>query len=52
MGLFIKNKTKITSSKTRKIDVNCNVVVGHKAKVLTTADVEANRSKAYTYLPL
>ncbi|WP_445955424.1 hypothetical protein [Yeosuana sp.] len=52
MGHFIKNKTKNSSSKLRKMDVACNVVVGHKARVLTSADVEANRSRAYTYLPL
>lgn len=49
MGHFIKKNIK-KSSKIRKIDVNYNVVVGHKAKVLTSADVEANRSRAYTYL--
>jgi len=52
MGRFINNNSKKSPSKARKIDVSCNVVVGHKAKVLTTADVEANRSRAYTYLPL
>lgn len=52
MGHLIKNKSKLTPSKINKMDVTCNVIVGHKAKVLTSADVEANRSNAYTYLPL
>jgi hypothetical protein len=52
MGHFINNNKKKSASKVRKMDVTCNVVIVHKAKVLTTADVEANRSRAYTYLPL
>jgi hypothetical protein len=52
MGHFIRNKSKISLSKARKLNVTCAVVVGHRAIVLTSADVEANRSKAYTYLPL
>lgn len=52
MGHFIINKSKISLSKIRKVDVTCDVIVGHKARVLTSADVEANRSKAYVYLPL
>ncbi len=49
MGHFIK-KSITKTSKIRKIDVNSNVVIGHKARVLSSADVEANRSRAYTYL--
>ena len=50
MGHFIKKNINKSSSKIRKINVDCSIVVGHKARVLTSADVEANRSRAYNYL--
>lgn len=54
MGNYIKKSGKKFNPKSnvRKLSVNSTVVVGHKAKVLTSADVEANRSRAYTYLSL
>lgn len=50
MGHLLRKKTKKSTSKVRKLDVDHNIVVGHKARVLTSADVEANRSRAYKYL--
>ena len=54
MGNYIKKSGKKFNSKSnvRKLNVDSTVIVGHKAKVLTSADVEANRSRAYTYLSL
>lgn len=48
MGNLIKNKGKISSSKRSRTSKK----VSHKAKVLTVADVTANRSMAYSYLQL
>jgi len=53
MGNFIKNKIKNSPSKPKKLDgKRHSVSMGHKAIVLTPADVKARRSNAYTYLPL
>lgn len=54
MGNYIRKSEKKFNSKSkiRKLDVKSTVVVGHKARVLTVADVEANRSRAYAYLSL
>lgn len=53
MGLKKLNTGKITtSSKVRKTTKRRVVTVHHKARVLSYADVQANRSKAYTFLSL
>ena len=49
MGHFVKKNIKKVSE-IRKTDADCRAVIVHKARVLTSADVEANRSRAYTYL--
>lgn len=49
MGNFIK-KNKTTSKRVTSVGSGKKVL--HKAKVLTPADVEANRSSAYRYLAL
>lgn len=51
MGHLIKT-SKIRSSKSKASNSITVKRVLHKAKVLTAADVEANRSTAYTYLTL
>lgn len=50
MGHLIKH-SKLTSRKVVKKNQKSNPII-HRARVLSIADVEANRSRAYTYLPL
>ncbi|WP_304034691.1 hypothetical protein [Mesonia mobilis] len=50
MGTYKKNIgiKGVSSSKTQQVSKQ----IQHRARVLSTADVEANRSRAYTYLSL
>ena len=50
MGNFIKKPSKISVRNLKNIDVTSKQLIAHKAQVLTVADVEADRSKAYRYL--
>lgn len=51
MGHFINPKSHTKKASRNSVGFSKKTVV-HKAKVLTTADVQANRSKAYPYLTL
>lgn len=54
MGHLIKNKPKLSSKRFSKniTDISRGASIVHKARVLTAADVQANRSAAYSYLSL
>lgn len=50
MGNFIKKPSKVSSARATKRSYVTSKKITHKATVLTTSDVEANRSMAYSYL--
>lgn len=52
MGKLINNINHSKSGISKKDLKNASKTIIHKAKALTTLDVEANRSSAYTYLEL
>lgn len=52
MGFIKKNSTKNVSKKTIHKNKSIQSKFVHKAKVLSNADIQANRSQAYSFLSL
>jgi len=52
LGNLIKNTTYSKRSISKTTNTSKKSIVVHKAKVLSPADVHANRSQAYSFLPL